>query len=182
MKTEIEPPFVQGVRLFNRGDFFEAHELWEHIWKRAGGAEKIFYQGMIQAAAALLHRRRGNFSGAVSLCKKSHAKLVLFPAVFMGIELEQFRAELALYFDALWTWLDHRGRDGLHAEPGQDGVELVPTIRWAFLENQKGISSSSIGGGASGPGPELKSAAPSSNPAEGRPPRNCTRWATTSVR
>ena len=43
--------FAAGVRLFNHEDFFEAHDVWEQVWKNAEGEEKTFYQGLIQAAA-----------------------------------------------------------------------------------------------------------------------------------
>ena len=35
--------FAAGVRLFNQGHFFEAHDLWEQVWKNADGEEKTFY-------------------------------------------------------------------------------------------------------------------------------------------
>ena len=47
----IDACFVRGVRLFNQGNFFEAHELWEDKWKKAEGEEKIFYQGIIHEIA-----------------------------------------------------------------------------------------------------------------------------------
>src|SRR6516162_9631074 len=95
--------FAVGVRLFNQGNFFEAHELWEHKWKKAEGEDKTFYQGLIQAAVALCHVQRGNYAGAISVYLKSWPKLARFPAVWMGIELEQFRRELRRYFDARRT-------------------------------------------------------------------------------
>jgi uncharacterized protein len=43
--------FAAGVRLFNHENFFEAHDVWEQVWKNVEGEEKTFYQGLIQAAA-----------------------------------------------------------------------------------------------------------------------------------
>jgi uncharacterized protein len=93
--------FAEGIRLFNQGNFFDAHDLWEQEWKIAEGEEKLFYQGIIQAAAALLHVQRGNYAGALSVYLKSWPKLARFPAVWMGIELGQFRCELRRYFAPL---------------------------------------------------------------------------------
>jgi Domain of unknown function (DUF309) len=42
--------FGEGINLFNNGKFFECHEAWEEVWKRSAGDEKLFYQGIIQAA------------------------------------------------------------------------------------------------------------------------------------
>ncbi len=93
--------FVEGIRLFNDGNFFEAHEVWEQEWKISKGTKRIFYQGIIQAAAALLHIQRGNYAGAVSVYLKAWAKLAPLPEVWMGIELGQFRSELRQYFAPL---------------------------------------------------------------------------------
>ena len=54
----IAEHFQDGIDLFNAGRFFECHEAWEQAWLRSAGADKLFYQGMIQAAAAILHAQR----------------------------------------------------------------------------------------------------------------------------
>jgi predicted metal-dependent hydrolase len=48
-----DPRYLAGVVLFNRGDFFEAHEAWEDVWVDCAGEERVFYQGLIQAAVGL---------------------------------------------------------------------------------------------------------------------------------
>ncbi|MEK7748740.1 MAG: DUF309 domain-containing protein [Bacteroidota bacterium] len=44
--------FAKGIELFNRGQFWEAHEAWEQIWWEREEEGRIFFQGIIQAAAA----------------------------------------------------------------------------------------------------------------------------------
>lgn len=80
----------EGVRLFNEGRFFECHEVWEMLWRRSSGADKLFYQGMIQAAAALLHAERGEFGGARSTWAKARDKLESLPPEYHGIALGDF--------------------------------------------------------------------------------------------
>ena len=53
----------EGVALYNAGRFWEAHEAFEAVWRGAGEAERPLWQGLIQAAAALLHQSRGNAHG-----------------------------------------------------------------------------------------------------------------------
>ena len=72
--------FEEGIDLFNEGKFFECHEAWEEVWKRSSGEEKLFYQGIIQAAVAILHAQRGNLTGAASLYGKASAKLDHLPS------------------------------------------------------------------------------------------------------
>jgi uncharacterized protein len=84
----------EGIELFNAGRFFECHEAWEAAWKRARGAEKLFYQGLIQAAVAVLHAERGNLEGAVSLCEKAMAKLDPLPAIHQNLAIGDLRVDV----------------------------------------------------------------------------------------
>ena len=86
--------FQEGIDLFNAGKFFECHEAWEEVWNRSAGEEKLFYQGIIQAAVAILHAQRGNLTGAASLYAKASAKLDHLPREHMGIALGELRDEL----------------------------------------------------------------------------------------
>ena len=63
------PPgqLLQGIREFNRGDWYACHETVEDLWVGEEGGVRDFYQGIIQIAVALHHWRNGNFGGAVSL-------------------------------------------------------------------------------------------------------------------
>lgn len=92
--------YEQGIDLFNEGRFFECHEAWEEIWKRSDGDVKLFYQGLIQAAVAILHAQRGNLEGARSLYAKAREKLDVIPHDHMGIALGEMRAALAEFIDA----------------------------------------------------------------------------------
>jgi len=90
--------FERGVELFNRGEYFACHEVWEEIWLRGDGDEKLFYQGLIQAAVAILHAERGNLRGAYSTWRKAIAKLDALPPNHRGIALGEFRDALAKFF------------------------------------------------------------------------------------
>ena len=90
--------FERGIALFNAGKFFEAHEAWERVWLRSSGDEKLFHQGLIQAAAALLHAEHGNQQGARSMYAKARAKLDPLPAQYKGIALAELRAALGEFF------------------------------------------------------------------------------------
>jgi uncharacterized protein len=89
--------WAEGIELFNAGRFFDCHEAWEEVWKRASGAEKLFYQGMIQAAVAILHAERGNPRGARSTWDKARAKLELLPEEHLGIALGELRDAVAAF-------------------------------------------------------------------------------------
>ncbi len=90
--------YEEGIDLFNQGRFFECHEAWEEVWKRSAGPEKVFYQGIIQAAVAILHAQRGNLEGAASLHEKSRAKLDELPPEHMNLALGELRDALTDFF------------------------------------------------------------------------------------
>jgi predicted metal-dependent hydrolase len=82
--------YLEGIRLFNAHEFFEAHETWEDVWNVAYGLKHDFYQGMIQCAVALEHYRRSNPRGVLSLFKSYNRKFQNVPAVFMGLDVRDF--------------------------------------------------------------------------------------------
>jgi predicted metal-dependent hydrolase len=64
------------VILFKNGQFFAAHEVWEDLWRGTSpGSERLFYQGLVQAAVGMHHLSQGNLAGARAQLTKSLAKL-----------------------------------------------------------------------------------------------------------
>lgn len=83
---------------FNSGDFWVAHEALEPVWRsiiRDDPAQARVWQGLIQAAAALLHRERRNRHGVAVVGAAALEKLA--GAQHPGVEIEtvRFRAMLA---------------------------------------------------------------------------------------
>lgn len=53
-----------GIAAYERGDFFEAHELLEPAWMGSDEpVERSLHQGLIKLAAAYVHAVRGNALG-----------------------------------------------------------------------------------------------------------------------
>ena len=59
--------FEAARKLFDSGEYFEAHEVWEDMWNQADGPRHAFLQCLIQVAAALHHARNGNLKGTRKL-------------------------------------------------------------------------------------------------------------------
>jgi hypothetical protein len=66
---DVDPELLidVGVRLFERGQGFEAHEAWEQSWKAAkrngdGDLERVL-RALIKLAAAMVKVRQGNATG-----------------------------------------------------------------------------------------------------------------------
>jgi uncharacterized protein len=66
-----------GLRAYERGDFFEAHELLEPAWMGTDvPADRALLQGLIKLAAAYVHAVRGNPAGIVRNLEGARARLV----------------------------------------------------------------------------------------------------------
>lgn len=89
--VSIRNKFRRGIILFNSGEFFKAHEVWEEIWLAADEPEKTFLQGLIQLAAAFHHYSRGNRAGTQSLVTAALQKLEKFPGDYFAINLALLR-------------------------------------------------------------------------------------------
>ena len=99
--TPYDPRYLAGIVLFNRGDFFEAHEVWESIWLEEHGPDRQFYQGLIQAAVGLCHFCNGNVRGAAKLYRSSRDYLARYGAVYHGMNLARFAEEMQQCFAEL---------------------------------------------------------------------------------
>lgn len=93
-----DPRYLAGVVLFNRGDYFEAHEAWEDLWTESSGDARKFVQGLIQAAVGLCHFINGNLRGAGKLYRTSRAYMEGLSSPFYGLDLDRFWKQMATCF------------------------------------------------------------------------------------
>jgi hypothetical protein len=58
-------PYLYGIDLFNHGYYWEAHEVWEELWRACGrsGPAGTFLKALIGLAAAGFKVRVGNLQG-----------------------------------------------------------------------------------------------------------------------
>lgn len=87
---------VHARDLFNRGEYWLAHEALETVWRSIiQEHEARVWQGFIQAAAALLHRARGNRHGTVVVGAAALEKLTGAQSPDIEFDMVEFRAQLA---------------------------------------------------------------------------------------
>jgi predicted metal-dependent hydrolase len=95
-ERSVDDSFARGARLFDLGEFFEAHEVWEERWRVATDkVQRDFLQGLIQVAAAF-HKLlvMKSAEGASRLLAKGLAKLDACPTQVQGVDLAAFRERL----------------------------------------------------------------------------------------
>lgn len=85
---------VEGIRLFNEGDYFLSHETLEEYWIDAPSEVKDFYQGLIHLAVGLLHHERGNTNGALMQFNKAKRRLAPYTPETEGVDVAAILAFL----------------------------------------------------------------------------------------
>jgi predicted metal-dependent hydrolase len=79
---------LRGVELFNRGEYWHAHEVWEEEWTPdRKGPDAGFYKGIIQVAAGCLHYTRHNRRGAVNKWRSGAGYLRPYLPSHKGLDL-----------------------------------------------------------------------------------------------
>jgi len=94
LTEEDQTDFAEGVRLFNEGAFWESHEAWEQVWKRHTEPSRVFFQALIQTAAAYHQLKRGIYHGTVKHFRNAGTKLEPFPSPFLGIDVDRLRLDI----------------------------------------------------------------------------------------
>ena len=87
--------FSEGVSLFNRHQFWHAHEVWENVWKHRTEDERLFFQGLIQFAAAYHHFvTKRSLKGMVRNFEKAFDKLTVFAPRFLDVAVTPLLAAI----------------------------------------------------------------------------------------
>jgi uncharacterized protein len=93
--------YLHGVDLFHHGYYWEAHEVWEGLWRAAGrtGTTADFLKGLIKLAAAGVKVRQGqprgiasHAAGAAELFRDIARQLSGEDAVYLGLRLRDLLA------------------------------------------------------------------------------------------
>jgi uncharacterized protein len=85
----------RGAALYDDGMYWEAHEVWEEVWRRRKGQpDRDFLKGMIQGAAGMWHLSQGNHKGALSVLGRAIDYLEPYLPEREGIDVEGYRQAL----------------------------------------------------------------------------------------
>src|SRR5690606_27214287 len=87
----LSPKARAGVEAFNRGDYFEQHELFEEAWIEEPRPIRELYQGILQVGVAFLQIEKGNWAGALKTFRRGLPRLRDLPPVCQGIDVASLR-------------------------------------------------------------------------------------------
>jgi predicted metal-dependent hydrolase len=87
---------VEGVELFNRGEYHPAHDCFEDEWYNygRGSTESAFLHGMVQVAAGAHKHATGDDEGMRSLFRTALQYLSGVPRDYYGVDVLDIRTRV----------------------------------------------------------------------------------------
>ena len=103
IRNDGDEHFRRGLELFNRGEFFAAHEEMEEAMNLLEGDESDweFYLGLLRAAVALHKLADGIIDSAILHLRAALKFLAPYPDRHRGIKLRELRNGLTVQLDRL---------------------------------------------------------------------------------
>lgn len=118
-----QPPpalLLEGIRLFNAGEYYDCHEVIEEAWVAEKAPIRIMYQGILQIGVACYHIQQKNWRGAMKMIQRGLPKTERYAPHCMGIDLVKLIADA----EAIRRELLRLGKDW----EGEFNPTLFPTI------------------------------------------------------
>jgi uncharacterized protein len=112
----------KGIKLFNKGEFFEAHEVLEDGWKYMTGADREIYQGIIQVAMGYRHHTKDFPKKAGVLIRRGLPRLKKNLTTWEFLPLTEFVDEV----ETTLEWLDAKHKGEEVEEPLQ--IPVLPSL------------------------------------------------------
>lgn len=145
---ERRAALAAALDAWDRGDWFEVHELLEPAWMGAHDlGERLTLQALIKLAAAFVHHARGNPAGLRTNLLGARARLAEAAAHEAEVD------PITLAVDALLAAIAHAGvaPDGVRPP---DLRAIVARVRWT--PTNPGSGPTERGPSERGPGPERR--------------------------
>jgi hypothetical protein len=86
-----EDAIKDGISYFNDERFWECHEVFEGVWKKCYGSEKLLVQGIILVAAALVHYQKNENEICFSILKRAIDKIRNSTGQYHNIDVDGLR-------------------------------------------------------------------------------------------
>jgi predicted metal-dependent hydrolase len=114
--------FETGVVLFNRGEFFEAHEAMEEAMELADDSDDWeFYLGLLRAAVANHKLTQGEISSAIIHLQAALRYLAPYSDRHQAVKLRELRYALSVQL----VHLSRTGKDGCASLPSAPHIEFA---------------------------------------------------------
>jgi tetratricopeptide (TPR) repeat protein len=92
---------LHGLELFNRGEYFEAHEALEKAWNEDDTPGRELYRAILQVAVAYLQIERGNYNGAMKMFLRLRQWIDPLPDTCRGVDVGRLRSDARRAYEML---------------------------------------------------------------------------------
>lgn len=98
----LDPHYAGWFACFNRGEYYEAHDVLEALWLRERGRPNdLFYKGLIQLAGAFVHLQKGRLRPSEALFRLADANLRLYGDRHERLDVARVLGVIAAWREAL---------------------------------------------------------------------------------
>jgi len=125
----LHPQAAEGLRLFNAGEYFEAHEALEDAWNAEKGQVRELYRGILQIAVVYLHVTRGNYNGALKVYSRSQRWIKDWPDICRGIYVGELRKDA----EAVINEVQRLGMEKI----SEFDLSLLKPVKWDERQTEK---------------------------------------------
>lgn len=107
------PPrlLIEGISLFNQGQYFECHEVLETLWRAEPDPVRYLYQGILHLGVAFHHLGRRNWIGAVRQLRRGIERLERYPPICQGVDVRSVVDQAKACLDMLEALGPERASD-----------------------------------------------------------------------
>ncbi|HDN04693.1 MAG TPA: DUF309 domain-containing protein [Chloroflexi bacterium] len=89
----LHPDAIKGIKLFNEGEFYKAHNPLELAWMNTQSPERDLYQGILQIGLAYFQISRSNYRGAIKMFIRGQRNLKPLGDALLGVDINKLRAD-----------------------------------------------------------------------------------------
>ena len=94
MQSDPRKLFKEGIALFNRGEFYDCHEVLEEVWTPTEQPDRWFLQSLIHFAVGFYHHSNGNVVGATRQLGKGLKKIEPYLPQWDGVDTAAIEREV----------------------------------------------------------------------------------------
>jgi uncharacterized protein len=118
-RAELPLSGHMGMVLFNAGEFYAQHDVFEALWVETQSPVRELYRAILQVGIAHYHIERGNHRGALRMLERASYWLAIMPECCQGLDVADLRAHTR----QLRAWL-------ASGAAGPLPPDLRPTLKW----------------------------------------------------
>ena len=100
-KRPLPPLVLEGINLFNQGEFYKCHDALEEAWKQDRSVGRDLYRAILQIGIAYFQIGRGNYRGGLKMLLRVRQWLDPLPPVCRGINIAKLRTDSQAVQEAL---------------------------------------------------------------------------------